>query len=112
MSVYAVPCAPNGQTRWRQVTDLGGRDYLLTFTWNGRIGRWFLDVATESGDVIREGAPLAPGFPVLRGVRDDARPEGELYLADTQEASGLDDPSFTSLGARHLLLYLDGEDLP
>lgn len=112
MSVYEIPCAPAGRSSWRQITDLGGRDYLLTFRWNARIGRWFLTVATESGTVIRECVPLAPDFPVLRGVRNAARPEGELYLADTQRAQGLEDPSVDSLGARHQLLYLDGEDLP
>lgn len=112
MSVYTIPCTPSGQTAWRQLTGLGGRDYLLTFRWNTRIGRWFVDVATEGGDVIREGCPLAPDFPLLRGVRDDTRPEGEVYLVDTQRSAGIEDPTFTSLGERHLLMYFDGADLP
>lgn len=113
MSVSYIPCSPGGQSRWLQITDLGGRDYLLTFRWNQRAGRWVLDVATESGDVIAAGRVLVPTMPVLRGVRDDRAPEGMLALLDTQsEREGLDDPTFTSLGARHLLVYLDGDDLP
>ena len=113
MSVGHIPCSPGGRSRWLRITDLGGRDYLLTFRWNQRAGRWVLDVATEGGDVIAAGRVLVPSMPVLRGVRDARAPEGMLVLLDTQaEREGIDDPTFTSLGARHLLVYLDKEDLP
>ena len=32
-------------------------------------------------------------------------------LVDTQEGTPLDDPTFASLGARHRLVYVDGDDL-
>lgn len=113
MTIAVIPSTPNGQSYWRQVTALGGRDYLLTFRWNQRSGRWTVDVATESGNMIAAGRALVPLMPVLRGVRDDRAPEGTLVLVDQQEsAEGLGDPTFTSLGARHVLLFLDEEDAP
>lgn len=111
MSIATVPCAPGGLARWTQITDLGGRDYLLTFRWNVRTGRWALDLATEGGDILVAGVVLASGFDVLRGVHDTRRPPGRLVLVDLQRASGVVDPTFSSLGTRHVLAYVDGEDL-
>lgn len=112
MAILTIPCAPGGQSTWTQATALGGREYLLTFRWSQRSGRWTLDLADESGDAIFSGRALAPSLRLLRGVVDDRRPPGDLVLVDQHSPrEGLDDPTFTSLGARHALLYVDGADL-
>ena len=110
MSALTIPCEPRGQALWTQTVTLGGRDYELTFRWSQRMGRWSLDVADQSGAPIVSGQVLAPGFGVLRGSIDTRRPAGDLVLLDTQ-APPITDPSFTSLGDRHQLLYLDGAEL-
>lgn len=112
MSLVLIPCEAAGQALWSQRTTLASRDYVLTFRWSQRAGRWSLDVADQDGDPIASGRALVPGISVLRGVRDARRPAGEIVLVDTQSASaGLDDPTFASLGLRHRLVYVDGDDL-
>lgn len=112
MAILDIPCAPGGQAHWTQSTALNGREYLLTFRWSQRAGRWSLDIADQDGDMILAGRALAPSLRLLRGVRDARRPAGDIVLVDQRAArEGLDDPTFTSLGDRHLLHYLDGADL-
>jgi hypothetical protein len=103
-----VPCTPNGLSRWQQNTTLDGRNYLLTFEWNQRDGGWYLALADAQGSVIATGRRLSTGFPLLREVRDARRPPGELVVADTlaSDTREPDDPTFASLGARHVLVYL------
>jgi hypothetical protein len=110
MSALTIPCEARGESLWTQTATLGGRDYVLTFRWSQRMGRWSLDVADQGGDPIVSGQVLAPGFGVLRGSVDARRPVGDLVLLDTQ-APPITDPSFTTLGLRHVLLYLDGAEL-
>lgn len=112
MTILAIPCAPDGASHWTQTTALDGREYLLTFRWSQRTGRWTLDLHDQDGDPIVTGRALAPSLRLLRGVRDSRRPAGDIVLVDQRGArEGLDDPTFTSLGERHQLLYVDGEDL-
>lgn len=113
MSVLFIPCAPAGESWWSQRTRLGTRDYVLTFRWSQRAGRWSVDVADADGVAIVSGRVLVPAISVLRGVRDARRPDGEIVLVDMQ-AGGVEpitDPTFASLGARHALVYIDGADL-
>lgn len=112
MAILSIPCTPDGAAHWTQTTALDGREYLLTFRWSQRAGRWTLDLADQDGDMIVAGRVLAPSLRLLRGVRDTRRPAGDIVLVDQRGArEGLDDPTFTSLGDRHALLYLDGDDL-
>lgn len=112
MAIYTIPCAPAGQAHWTQSTPLDGREYILTFRWSQRSGRWSLDVADEDGAAILSGRVLVPSMRVFKGVVDTRLPAGDLVLLDQRSArEGLDDPTFTSLGDRHVLVYLDGADL-
>lgn len=112
MAILTIPCIPDGQAHWTQSTALDGREYLLTFRWSQRSGRWSLDLADQDGDTIVAGRVLAPSLRLLRGVRDTRRPAGDIVLVDQRGGrEGLDDPTFTSLGERHQLVYLDGDDL-
>ena len=103
-----VPCTPDGASHWTQRTTLDGRDYLLTFDWNQRDGSWSLAVADQDGATRATGRRLSTGFPLLREVRDARRPPGELVVVDTlaSDTREPEDPSFASLGARHVLVYL------
>lgn len=112
MTILAIPCQPGGQSHWTQTTSLGGNDYQLTFRWSQRAGRWALDLADSAGVPIVQGRTLAPLLRLLRGIRDPRRPPGDIVLVDQRAArEGLADPTFTSLGERHQLVYLDGDDL-
>lgn len=108
--IYAIPCTPGGASRWTQTTALDGVDFVLTFDWNQRMGRWMLHVATSGGAAIRTGMILNLDEQLLRGVTGTTRPRGEIYVHDTTGARDLD-PGFSDLGARFLLLYLDAAEL-
>jgi len=117
VAILYIPCTPGGESHWTQRTQIDGRDYILTFWWSQRAGRWSLDVADAEGGAIVSGRVLVPAFSALRGVRDPRRAAGEIGLVDMQSGGGtgltaVDDPTFSSLGTRHVLVYVDGEDLP
>jgi len=111
--VNEVPCTPAGSSRWTQRTTLASRDYLLTFEWSQRDGAWRLSVADQDGVAIASGRRLSTGYPVLRGVLDARRPPGDLVVVDTMasDTRAPEDPTFSSLGPRHALVYLDPGEL-
>ncbi len=108
-----IPCTPAGASRWTQRTTLAARDYLLTFEWSQRDGGWRLTVEDQDGVAITSGRRLSTGYPVLRGVLDARRPPGDLVVVDTlaSDTRAPEDPTFSSLGARHTLVYLDPGEL-
>ena len=105
-----VPCVPGGVSRWSQRTALDGRDYLLTFDWCQRDGRWRLDVADADGVAIVSGVTLVTRGHPLAGVIDTRRPAGDLVVVDATGANDLD-PGFADLGARFRLVYFTAAEL-
>ncbi len=91
-----------------QITTLDGVPYRLTFGWNGRIARWFLDLETATGTAILSSQCVVLGADLLRRVRaDPSAPQGALALVDLEgrgAEAGLD-----SLGERHRLVYFAAE---
>ncbi|TAK31002.1 MAG: hypothetical protein EPO40_06310 [Myxococcaceae bacterium] len=108
--IFTVPCTPDGASRWTQTSALDGVNFVLTFDWNQRMGRWMLSLADSRGGAIRSGMILNVDVPLLRGVVDSRRPRGELVVMDASGAGDLD-PGFSDLGSRFLLLYLDAAEL-
>ncbi|MBK6532609.1 MAG: hypothetical protein IPN17_28235 [Deltaproteobacteria bacterium] len=107
---FLVPCTPDGASRWTQTSALDGVNFVLTFDWNQRMGRWALSLADSRGVAIRSGMILNVDVPLLRGVVDTRRPRGELVVMDASGVGDLD-PGFSDLGSRFLLLYLDAAEL-
>jgi hypothetical protein len=98
---------------YRQRTTLDGRDYVLTFTWNERNGRWYMDVNDQDDSPIATGVKLVTGWPLLRLYRDERLPPGSLLLLDmeAQEGSNPLDPALCNLGERFKLTYTPAEEL-
>lgn len=112
MSAF-VPCDPQGQSRWTQITALDGVSFSLTFRWSQTDGHWSLDVADADGVAIASGLTLTTMEPLLRGVTDSRRPAGELIVADSTGANDVD-PAFDDLGApgaRFVLMYVTAAEL-
>jgi hypothetical protein len=109
VATLLIPCSAGADSRWVQRTSLAGRDYVFTFEWNTRAGRWSVSIADQDGAVIAEGLTLAAGARLLRGVVGDRRPPGELVVLDTTGLYDLD-PGFGDLGSRFQLAYLDPAD--
>ena len=107
--ISIVPANGGGRAFFTQRTTLDGRDYQLTFQWNGRMGRWTFALADQDGDPIRSGMVLTTNWPLLRGLQDDRAPTGVLAVIDMQERA--EDPGFKDLGDRHLLMYFDAAEV-
>lgn len=105
MTETVIPIQPAIRSRGSATmrTRLDGSDYVLTFQWNQRLGRWSMDVADQDSDPIASGIVLVTDFPLLSLVTDVRAPPGTLAVYDTQ--SPQIDPTLDSLGIRHRLVY-------
>jgi hypothetical protein len=88
---------------------LDGNYYTLTFRWNERALRWYLDLADGDGAAIASGIALVTGVPLTYHLRaTTGMPQGTLVCVDTDE-SGVD-PAFDELGNRVKLIYLTEDE--
>jgi hypothetical protein len=87
---------------------MSGRDYLLTFDWNQRLGQWSLLLSDQDDAPIRSAA-LVANWPFLYGCVDPRRPPGGLILLDT--ANKNEECTFSGLGDRWQLVYLPPEEM-
>ena len=88
---------------------LSGRDFLLTFDWNGREARWYLSIATAEGVPIVSGIKLVCNWPLLRTNVSAERPAGELFCLSAEKST--EPPGFADLGVRVRLLYYELSEL-
>lgn len=106
---YTVPTSASRTVAdYRQSTIIDGREYLLRFYWNQRIGAWHLDVSDQDGDPIVHGLRLVLGADLFRNVVDSRLPPGHLFLLD-RSGTGLM-PDINELGERVLLIYITDDD--
>lgn len=82
---------------------LDGQEYLLRFDWNGREGRWYLDIGDVSENWIVRGVKLIADWPLLRRCVDPRRPPGTLMAVDFSGAG--EPPSLSDLGRSVKLIY-------
>lgn len=93
--------------------ELDGVTYTLGFRYNDRDGIWRLDIGDADNTPLALGLSLVTNMRLLRAVRTlPGLPPGELVVVDTAGgASGDTDPTFDSLGRRHLVLYVTAAEL-
>lgn len=106
MAVIIVPTSAS-TPHFEQETELDGVAYRLTFDWNGREGAWYLTLATASGVVLRAGLRLVSNWPLLRKLRHESRPPGELLVLD-ERGVGI---TLENLGIDVVLAYVDAESV-
>ena len=96
MTMTVVPTSDQ-YACYSQITEIGGRAYLLRFDWNGRRGLWTLAIYdAESEDRLLVGRTLVDGWPVnMRSV--DARMPDRWLMCFDLSGSGLP-PGFSDLG--------------
>lgn len=97
---------------YTQRTRLEGRDYVLTFRYNEREERWYLDLADDEESYIAVGIKLVANWSLLHPYRYDARtPPGQLNVADISGDGS--PPTLFELGEgkRCQLLYWTREEL-
>lgn len=111
MSLLIIPTTP-GTPYFRQKTTLEGREFLLGFSYNQRIGRWYLSLYDETEAPLLLGLKLMTNRPLLRHYRADTRlPPGELIAVASDGSHG--PPAIDELGEgkRVELLYLESTGL-
>lgn len=95
--------------QYKENVTLDGLQFELTFRYNLREGYWYLDVSDIEGTVIRYGLKLITNHPLLRTVKVDDRPPGQLVVVDPTEV-GLEAGRYT-LGTDLILVYVDEDDI-
>lgn len=111
MALQLIPTSP-GVPYYRQKTKLEGREFVLYFSYNERIARWYVSIFDEEETPLLRGLKLMTNRPLLRHYRTDTRlPPGEL-MALAQDGSH-EPPALNELGEgkRVELVYLEAADL-
>jgi hypothetical protein len=80
-----------------QTTALDGVSYQLTFRYNQRQLRYFMDIALADGTLLAAGAALVVGWPLFRNVIDPRMPQG-AFIVVAQGADVTTPPAFGELG--------------
>lgn len=93
-----------------QVTTLSGTDYALTFAWNLRESKWYMDIADQDGNVLAGSLKVTVNYPMLRRSTNPLLPAGVIIPIDSS-GSG-EDPGLGDFGTRVLMVYFEPGDLP
>lgn len=104
MAIVQCP-TQNNLPSFQYVINLDGTNYTLTFTYNIRMSKWFLNLADGVGNVIISQVPMVSDWPLFDRFNEAAIPPGTIFPWDT---SGQDlDAGQFDLGARVLLYYAE-----
>lgn len=90
--------------------ELDGSTYRLTLTWKTRQAGWYLGLYSVDETPLLLGKRLSADTPLLRRYQIDGLPPGELVCLDMEDRGA--EPTFESLGKRHLFWYFDESELP
>lgn len=94
----------------RVSTTLEGADYIFDFRWNARdgSGAWYMDVSTDTDEIIRRGIKVVMGVPLGKRTADDRYPPGALFAID--DGTGVE-ATLDDLGVRVQVLYFTTEEV-
>lgn len=93
----------NDLSWYSELVDLAGVIYLLTFAWNTRDERWYMDIAQEDGTTLINGIPLVVDFPLLSRFASNLLPAGMLMAVDN--TGGGEEAEDEDLGDRVKLIF-------
>lgn len=97
-----IPLATDTPLFTQRVT-LDGQEYTIRLDWNGREGRWYLDVGDVDEAWIVTGIKLVADWPLLRRCADSRKPPGDLLAVDMSGAG--EPPNLPQLGRSVKLIY-------
>ena len=104
MASFEIPTRDD-LANYNQSIALDGVIFNFEFRFNTRDDAWYFNLLDEAGNRIRSGIKTVANFPLLRIVRDLARPAGELVIHDPRVIPA--PPALEELGDTSLLIYLD-----
>ena len=88
---------------------LGENDYRLSFAYNTRDERWYMDIAQADGAALVSGVPCVVDTPLLLRYTNPALPEGYLIATDTT-GEGIE-ATKDDFGDRVQLTFIPAADL-
>lgn len=102
MAIIEIPTRTD-LPAYNYVVNLDGTSYKLSFTFNERMGKWFVAIATAIGEQIIDPVPVIATWPIFKRFKDSRLPGGTIFPFDT--AGKNEDPGRFDLGDRVRLLY-------
>jgi len=96
------------QSWYEQTVPMDGTDFVLRIMWSERGRRWYCDMATTDGTVIRSGIKIVADRVLTERMSSSNRPAGDVWCVD--RSGGGIDPDLRDLGARVVLLYVEDLD--
>ncbi len=94
---------------YEQTSTMDGSKFVLRLMWSERGRRWYCDMATTDGTVIRSGIKVVADRPLTERMSSDNRPAGEMWCVD--RTGGGVDPDLRDLGDRVRLYYVEEESV-
>lgn len=95
-----VPSVP----AYRFGTSILSVQYLIDVHWNGREGKWYMDLLTDDEVPIRNGIPLVLGAVLGHDGASPDWPAGVFVVADLSRTGA--DAGFDDLGTRVVVYHL------
>ena len=86
---------------------LSGTVFSLTFRYNIRMDRWFMDIADASGVLIVSGLPLLIQADIIGQYTKEGLPAGRFIVYDLTNESPAQQPTRYSWGSTHAVYYYD-----
>ena len=108
MSVFEVPTFTD-PSNYRQQIELDGVVFELSFNFNSRDNRWYLDILDVAGVQLRSSMRLVTSMALMLRWKELTRPAGELGMIDPSSQdleATLDD-----IGVAVFLTYVDAAEL-
>jgi hypothetical protein len=89
---------------------LGSQTFRLRLRWDERSAGWYLSISTAADVLLRDGIRLVVDFPLLLQLKHDDRPDGELFLFDTEDTGA--ECGADELGWRCKLAFVPSDEFP
>lgn len=93
----------NDLATYSYVITLDGVNFTVAYTFNIRMGKWFLNLADASGNTVVSQVPVIASMPLFNRFVAEAIPAGTLFPFDTSGQNT--DPERFDLGDRVRMLY-------
>lgn len=105
MSTHILPpYLESGRTSYAYRLALGERTYSYALRWVPQLAAWYLDLRDAQGTALLTGQRVVLGALYGARLRDPRLPPGYLACEDLSGAET--EPTLTSLGAQHVLVWV------
>lgn len=104
MAYLEIPTRKDLPAYFYQVT-LEGKSYQFDFTYNDRMGKWFVSLSDSIGTLLAAPVPIVATWPLFNRFMRSNLPPGTVFCFDSSGKNV--DPGRFDLGDRCRMLYLE-----